>query len=42
MYDALRLDISNTSAAHEVTGLNDYNCVSSATEVQANDAVTNQ
>jgi hypothetical protein len=41
MYDALRMEITNTSAAHEVTGWNDYEYVNSSTAESANDAVAN-
>lgn len=42
MYDALRMEVSKRSAAHEVTGLNDYEYVSSGGYEPANDAVANQ
>lgn len=41
MYDALRMEITNTSALHESTGWNDYAVVYGSTEEQANDAVGN-
>jgi hypothetical protein len=42
MYDALRMEISNTSAAHEATGWNDYEYLNSSTYEPANDALPNQ
>jgi hypothetical protein len=42
MYDALRMEISNTSADHESTGWNDYEFVSNGTYEPADDAVNNQ
>ncbi len=41
MYDALRMEITNNSAAHEVTGWNDYEYVYGATYEAANDSVPN-
>lgn len=41
MYDALRMEITNSSAAHEVTGWNDYEYVNSSAYDPANDAVAN-
>jgi hypothetical protein len=41
MYDALRMEITNTSAVHEVTDWNDYEYVNSSTSEPANDAVAN-
>jgi Polysaccharide lyase family 4, domain II/Polysaccharide lyase family 4, domain III len=42
MYDALRLEITNTSADHSVTGWNDYEYLYGSTYEAANDAVPNQ
>ncbi|MGD0769617.1 MAG: polysaccharide lyase family protein [Tepidisphaeraceae bacterium] len=39
MYDALRMEITNTSAAPSTTGWYDYDFVSGAPQVNANDAV---
>jgi hypothetical protein len=39
--DALRMEITNTSAAHEVTGWNDYEYLNSSTCEAANDGVAN-
>lgn len=41
MYDALRMEITNASAAHEVTSWNDYEYVNSSTYEPANDLVGN-
>jgi Polysaccharide lyase family 4, domain II/Polysaccharide lyase family 4, domain III len=41
MYDAMRLEITNTSADHSVTGWNDYEYLYGATYEPANDAVPN-
>ena len=41
-YDALRMEISNTSANPSVTGWNDYNYVDSTGYSFANDAIDNQ
>jgi hypothetical protein len=41
MYDALRMEITNTSAAHEVTGWNDYEFLYGATDEPANDTLPN-
>jgi rhamnogalacturonan endolyase len=41
MYDALRMEITNTSAAHEVTGWNDYGFLNSSSYEPANDSVSN-
>ena len=41
MYDALRMEITKTSAVHETTGWNDYAVVYGTLEEQANDAVPN-
>ncbi len=41
MYDALRMEITNKSAAHEVTGWNDYEYLNTAMYEPANDAVAN-
>ena len=41
MYDALRMEIARTSAAHEVTGWNDYEYLNSNTYETANDALSN-
>lgn len=41
MYDALRMEITNSSAAHEGTGWNDYEYVNSSSYEPANDAVAN-
>jgi hypothetical protein len=41
MYDALRMEITNKSAAHEITGWNDYEYVNSGTYEPADDAVAN-
>ncbi len=42
MYDALRTEITNTSADHTVTGWNDYEFLYGSTYQPANDAVVNQ
>jgi hypothetical protein len=42
MYDALRTEITNTSADHAVTGWNDYEFLYGSTYEAANDAVKNQ
>jgi hypothetical protein len=42
MYDALRTEITNTSADHTVTGWNDYEFLYGSTYEAANDAVKNQ
>lgn len=42
MYDALRMEITHSSAAHESTGWNDYEFVTSGTYEPANDAASNQ
>jgi len=42
MYDALRMEISNTSADHSATGWNDYEFLYGGTYEAANDAVANQ
>ncbi len=41
MYDALRMEVTNKSAAHETTGWNDYEYVNSSTYEPANDSVAN-
>ncbi len=41
MYDALRMEITNTSAAHEATGWNDYEYVNSSTYEPADDTLAN-
>jgi hypothetical protein len=40
MYDALRMEITNTSATHEATGWNDYEYVNSSTYEPANDSLS--
>ncbi|MGA2886600.1 MAG: polysaccharide lyase family protein [Terracidiphilus sp.] len=42
MYDAMRLEITNTSADHTVTGWNDYEFLYGSTYEAANDAIENQ
>jgi hypothetical protein len=42
MYDALRTEITNTSADHTVTGWNDYEVLYGSTYQPANDAAGNQ
>ncbi|HWB87136.1 MAG TPA: polysaccharide lyase family protein [Bryobacteraceae bacterium] len=42
MYDALRMEITNTSAAHESTGWNDYEYLNTSTYEPANDSLPNQ
>ena len=42
MYDALRMEITDDSAAHESSGWNDYEFVASGIYEPANDAVNNQ
>ena len=42
MYDALRGEITNTSADHTITSLNDYEFISATTDQPANDALPNQ
>jgi hypothetical protein len=42
MYDALRTEITNTSADHTVTGWNDYEFLYGTTYQPANDAIPNQ
>jgi rhamnogalacturonan endolyase len=42
MYDALRAEITNSSADHTVTGWNDYEFLYGTTDEPANDAVPNQ
>jgi hypothetical protein len=42
MYDALRTEITNTSADHTVTGWNDYEFLYGTTDEPANDAIPNQ
>ena len=41
MYDALRLEISSTSADHTITGWNDYEFLYSTTDEPANQALSN-
>jgi hypothetical protein len=41
MYDALRLEISNISADHTVTGWNDYEFLYNTTDEPANKAISN-
>ncbi|MGH9585255.1 MAG: polysaccharide lyase family protein, partial [Bryobacteraceae bacterium] len=41
MYDALRMEITNKSAAHEVTGWNDYEYLYGAIDEPANDSIAN-
>jgi hypothetical protein len=41
MYDALRLEITGGSAAHEVTGWNDYEFLYGNTDQPANDSLSN-
>jgi hypothetical protein len=41
MYDALRMEITNNSAAHEATGWNDYEFLNSTTYEPANDRIAN-
>ncbi|MGD0667236.1 MAG: polysaccharide lyase family protein [Bryobacteraceae bacterium] len=41
MYDALRMEITNNSAAQEVTGWNDYEFLYGTTDEPANDGVSN-
>ena len=41
MYDALRLEISDTSADQTVTGWNDYEFLYRTTDEPANQAVSN-
>jgi Polysaccharide lyase family 4, domain II/Polysaccharide lyase family 4, domain III len=41
MYDAMKLEITNTSADHSVTGWNDYEFLYGSTYEAANDAVPN-
>ena len=41
MYDALRMEITNTSAAHEATGWNDYEFLYGSNDEPANDATPN-
>ncbi len=41
MYDALRMEIANASAAHETTGWNDYEYLNSSTYEPANDILPN-
>jgi hypothetical protein len=41
MYDALRLEISSTSADHIITGWNDYEFLYSTTDEPANQAISN-
>ena len=42
MYDALRMEITNMPATHEVTGWNDYEYVDANVYEPANDSVSNQ
>ncbi|MGA3045289.1 MAG: hypothetical protein ABSD67_01605 [Terracidiphilus sp.] len=42
MYDALRLEVTNTSADPAVTGWNDYEYLYGSTYKPANDALQNQ
>ena len=42
MYDALRMEITNNSADHTVTGWNDYEFITTGTYEPANDAIENQ
>jgi hypothetical protein len=42
MYDALRMEMTNTSADHTVTGWNDYEFLTTGTYEPANDAIENQ
>lgn len=42
MYDALRAEITNTSADHTQTGWNDYEFLYGSTDQPANDAIANQ
>jgi hypothetical protein len=39
MYDALRMEITNTSAAPSTTGWYDYDFVSGSPQVNANDSI---
>jgi hypothetical protein len=41
MYDAVRMEIANTSAAHEVTGWYDYEYLNSSTYESGKDALSN-
>jgi hypothetical protein len=41
MYDALRMEITKTSAAHEGTGWNDYEFIYGSTDEPANDSLSN-
>lgn len=41
MYDAIRMETANRSAAHEVTGWNDYEFVNGSTYEPANDSIAN-
>jgi hypothetical protein len=41
MYDALRMEITGASAAHETTGWNDYEYLNSAKYEPANDSISN-
>jgi hypothetical protein len=41
MYDALRMEITAASAAHEATGWNDYEYLNSAKDEPANDSISN-
>ena len=41
MYDALRMDITAATAAHETTGWNDYEYLNSVTYEPAKDDISN-
>jgi hypothetical protein len=41
MYDALRMEVTNRSAAHEATSWNDYEYVNSGAYEPANDGIAN-
>jgi len=42
MYDALRMEITDKSANHTITGWNDYEFIDLTTDQPANDSVSNQ
>jgi len=42
MYDALRMEITNKSANHNITGWNDYEFIDVSTDQPANDSLSNQ
>ena len=42
MYDALRMEVTNKSANHNIAGWNDYEFIDVGTDQPANDSLSNQ